>query len=186
MKRDIVLASQSPRRKELMQMADLPFRVVLPEGEEVLNTEVSIGEAIEQIAKQKAVSVFNKEPEAVVVSADTVVYLENEVLGKPKTDDKAVQMLKKLSGKTHQVITGVCIMSKEETVTFHSVANVKFYDLSEEDIQHYVATGEPLDKAGAYGIQGKGCVLVESIEGDYYTIVGLPIAAVAKVLKKYV
>ena len=159
--RRIILASESPRRRELMAKLDVPFTVKGAQIDETLNKELPLYEAIEDIAYRKAAAVAKKYPQEWIVSADTIVCLDDQVMGKPQDEQQAEMMLKRLSGRTH---------------LFHEVSKVTFYALSEEEIKAYIATKEPLDKAGAYGIQGKGAFLVEKIEGDYYNIVGLPIA----------
>jgi len=186
MRRKIILASQSPRRRELMVLCDIPFMNVYPNCKEVFKKDVTIEEAIESVAQQKAKAVFDLYPEAAVIGADTVVVSENHVMGKPKNEAEAFSMLKQLSGKVHQVITGVCIMSPEETLTYHSITDVEFYPLSDEEINEYIKSERPFDKAGAYGIQDKGCTLVKRINGDFYTVVGLPIASVVKNIRKYI
>lgn len=184
--RKIILASTSPRRKELLEQMGIPFEIETSDVEEVLKEDCTIEEAIEHIAYTKAFPVFEKHEDCVVIGADTIVYLNGEVLGKPHNEDQAISMLQSLSGKTHQVITGVAILSKEKKELFSIVSDVTFYDLSEEDIKAYVGSKEPLDKAGAYGIQGKGAFLVAKIVGDYYNIVGLPIAEVTRRLKTHI
>ena len=180
--KSIVLASQSPRRRELMMLLNLPFSSENPQIEELVDPSLPIQKAIEKIAVDKAMDVFNRHPNAIVIGSDTVVVLDDVILGKP-TDD-AVRMLKMLSGKTHKVITGVCMISDKEKIVFHSTAKVTFYPLDEALIKSYVASSLPLDKAGAYGIQDRGALFIESITGDYYTIMGLPIAEVNRRLRK--
>ena len=174
--RRIILASESPRRRELMAKLDVPFTVKGAQIDETLNKELPLYEAIEDIAYRKAAALAKKYPQEWIVSADTIVCLDDQVMGKPQDEQQAEMMLKRLSGRTHQVITAVCIYDGKTAHLFHEVSKVTFYALSEEEIKAYIATKEPLDKAGAYGIQGKGAFLVEKIEGDYYNIVGLPIA----------
>ncbi|MFI3284358.1 MAG: Maf family protein [Erysipelotrichaceae bacterium] len=181
----LILASQSPRRRELMMMLNLPFLVVSSRIDETIDQTLDVEEEIKRVAKEKAEDIFALHPEAIVVGADTLVVLDNEVLGKPRTPENAFNMLKKLSGKTHRVITGVCIKSEKETTLFAHTSYVTFYDLTDEEITSYVDTREPLDKAGGYGIQGRAALFVKHIEGDYYSVMGLPISKVHQELLKH-
>lgn len=183
--RRVILASESPRRRELMSKMEIPFTIKGANIDENINPSLSLYEGIEDIAFQKAKEVSLTYPNEVIISADTVVCMDKQVLGKPEDEKQAFEMLKSLSGKTHQVITGVCIYESGKAHLFHEVSQVTFYELNDEEIKHYVATKEPFDKAGAYGIQGKGAFLVEKIEGDYYNIVGLPISRLYRELKGY-
>lgn len=184
MLKSIILASQSPRRRELMLLMNVPFSSENPQIEETVDPSLPIEKAIEKIAIDKALDVFKRHPQAIVIGSDTVVVLDGKVMGKPADDEDAVRMLKELSGKTHKVITGVCLISDEEKIVFHSSAKVTFYPLEEAQIRNYVSNSLPLDKAGAYGIQDRGALFIKGIEGDYYTIMGLPIAEVNRRLKK--
>lgn len=181
----IILASNSPRRKELLEQIGVSFTVVGADCDEVIDPKLPIERAIEQVAYGKAAEVAQKYPDDIIIGADTIVYLNSAVLGKPHSKEHAAAMLKELSGKHHQVITGVAIISAQKQMCFHCISDVTFFDLTEKDIQTYVDSGEPMDKAGAYGIQGKGAVFVAKIVGDYYNIVGLPIAEVARRLKTF-
>jgi len=181
--KNIILASQSPRRRELMLLLNMPFSSENPQIEELIDLNLPLTQAIEKIAIDKATDVFSRHPQSIVIGSDTVVVCDDLILGKPSDDRDAIKMLKLLSGKTHKVITAVCMMSDTEKVVFHSIANVTFYPLEDALIKSYVATSLPLDKAGAYGIQDKGALFIKSIEGDYYTIMGLPIAEVHRRLK---
>ncbi|MCI8541149.1 MAG: septum formation inhibitor Maf [Erysipelotrichaceae bacterium] len=183
--RDIVLASQSPRRKALMEQVGITCRVCAADIIEDLAQDCALTEAVERLAYTKANAVFAQEREALVIGADTIVVYQDQVLGKPDDAARAKEMLTLLSGKTHQVITAVAILTKERTECFHRISDVRFYELSEMEIDSYIASGEPLDKAGAYGIQGKGAIFVAKIVGDYYNIVGLPIAELVRRLKAY-
>ncbi len=155
MKRELILASQSPRRRELLERCHVAFRVEVADIDEALNPDIPLEAAMEELAWRKAHTVFERHPEAVVIGADTIVVLERQILGKPKDVEEAKAMLSRLSGKTHQVMTGVCLLSADQRVCFSDVSDVEFYPLTAEEIDAYVATGEPLDKAGAYGIQGE-------------------------------
>ena len=136
-------------------------------------------------AEKKAVAVAENHKDSIVIGADTIVVAGGKILGKPADKSDACRMLSMLSGVEHNVVTGVCLVCGDKKSTFAQVSKVKFYELTEAEIEAYVETGEPMDKAGAYGIQGKGCVLVEKIEGDYFNIVGLPVARVIKELSKF-
>lgn len=181
--KNIILASQSPRRRELMLLLNMPFSSENPQIDEIIDPSLFLTKAIEKIALDKALDVFKRHPQSIVIGSDTVVVLDDHVLGKPNDDQDAIRMLKLLSGKTHKVITGVCILSEKEKIVFNSIAKVTFYPLDEALIKSYVSTSLPLDKAGAYGIQDKGALFIKSIEGDYYTIMGLPIAELNRRLK---
>ena len=171
-----VLASASPRRKELLTLAGIEYEVVVSQCEEILPDGITPDKAVEELARQKAEDVFSRNPDCMIIAADTVVALGNTILGKPKDEADAFHMLSSLSGRRHTVFTGVCIRTKDKTDIFHVATDVEFYPLSDKEIKDYIATGEPMDKAGAYGIQGKGFVLVKGIHGDYFNVVGLPLA----------
>lgn len=171
-----ILASASPRRKELLSLAGIEYAVVVSECEEILPEKILPHEAVILLAKQKAEDVFSRNSDCMVIAADTVVALEDKILGKPKDAEDAFNMLSELSGRQHTVYTGVCIMTKAKTDCFFVGTDVEFYSLTEKEIREYIATKEPMDKAGAYGIQGKGFVLVKGIHGDYFNVVGLPLA----------
>lgn len=181
----MILASQSPRRIELMREAGFDPRVIPADIDETARDGEGPFELVERLAKAKAQAVASSHAagDEVVVAADTIVALEGTLLGKPADETDARRMLRALSGKTHQVATGVCIVRGARVESFVDITDVTFYPLGDEEIDGYVATGEPLDKAGAYGIQGKhGRMLVEKIDGDFYNVVGLPIAKVARAL----
>ena len=180
-----ILASQSPRRKEILEMLGIDFKIIPAKSEAEIDKSLSIEKGIEQIAYLKAKEVFDLNQDCTVLGADTVVVLENEVLGKPKSKEDAFNMLKKLSNKTHQVITGVALIKKEKTVTFSEIAEVTFADLTDEEINNYIETGEPFDKAGSYAIQGKSAVFVKKLNGDFFTVVGLPCQRLYEELKNF-
>ena len=185
MNRPLILASQSPRRRELMEKLHLPFQVMAATVDETLDLSAGLQSAMEELAWRKADCIWRQHPEAIVIGADTVVVRDGEILGKPHDEKEAVRMLKSLSGRIHQVMTGVCVLSSERKECFCDVSEVEFYPLREDQIRRYVATGEPMDKAGAYGIQGEGFFLVKRINGDFYSIMGFPAARTARVLKKW-
>ena len=181
----IILASKSPRRRELMELLKLPFEVIVSDIDEHIDYDNDLVREIESLSYRKAYAVYKDHPDALVIGSDTIVKIGNDVLGKPHNIEHARQMLKELSGRTHEVVTGVTIISDGQTETFSSVAEVTFYPLSDEEIDEYLLTNEPMDKAGSYAIQGDAAKFIRSINGDYYTIVGLPIAELYHRLKKY-
>ena len=181
----IVLASKSPRRRELLSLLNLQFEVIVSEIEECIDYDNDLVKEIEKLSYQKAEAVFKNNKDAIVIGSDTIVKIGNKALGKPHSANEAKEMLKLLSGKTHEVVTGVTILKDDVVDTFSSVASVSFYEMSEEEIDEYVATGEPMDKAGAYAIQGIAEKYIKSIEGDYYTIVGLPVGELYHHLLRY-
>lgn len=183
----IVLASASPRRKELLAQLGLDFEVLVSDVEEVI-TEIAPNRVVEELSMQKAEAVFQRtEGDVMVIGADTVVALEGTILGKPGSAEHAIEMLRQLQAKEHCVYTGVSLyMRKGENEfrnTFSECTVVKFYPMTDEEIKWYVETGEPMDKAGAYGIQGLGARFVERISGDYNNVVGLPIARLYQEIK---
>ena len=180
-----ILASQSPRRKELLARAGYEFEIIVSEVDETLPQGARPGDAVETLARRKALAVSSQHPGTVVLGCDTVVALGNLILGKPATEAEAEEMLRRLSGQTHTVYSGVCVTDGTREAVFHTATDVTFYPLPDAAIQSYVATGEPMDKAGAYGIQGLGCVLVERIAGDYSNVVGLPLSESARVLASF-
>ncbi|PEE44203.1 Maf family protein [Bacillus pseudomycoides] len=181
----LILASGSPRRKELLELAGVPFEIVVSEIEETIGAYSSPADIVMSLALQKASAVVEHHEDSMVLGADTIVTYESRILGKPKDEAEAKEILQLLSGKTHEVYTGVALISKEKTVTFYERTEVTFWELTEEEIDAYIATKEPLDKAGSYGIQGKGSIFVQHIQGDYYSVVGLPIARLVRELKQF-
>lgn len=181
----IILASQSPRRRELLgQMGFQDFEIIPAVGEEEADSSLPITEYVEQLALHKAAEVAARvnDPDAIVIGADTIVVHHDEILGKPRNQAHAFQMLSNLSGSRHMVYTGVALIQGERRITGHEGTKVRFCALTEQEILAYIATGEPMDKAGAYGIQGRGGLLVDSIEGDFYNVVGLPICRLSRML----
>lgn len=176
MKQSIILASSSPRRKELMHLLGIDFEVVSSDAEEVINNDLSPIDVAVTLAQTKADSVAKKHPDKIVLGCDTIVVINHEILGKPKDAEDAFDMLSKLSGQSHQVITGCAIIVQNETHFVYDYAHVWFKHLSEQEKYDYIKTNEPFGKAGAYAIQGFAAKFIEYIEGDYYSIMGLPIA----------
>ena len=182
----IILASQSPRRRELLGQVGLTFEIVSPEVDEARHGGLPPRELVETLSREKALDAARRAPAgSLVLGAGTVVVLDGRALGKPDGPEGARAMLTALSGRTHEVWTGFTLCRDGEVHTEAVVTEVTFRALAPEEIDHYVATGEPLDKAGAYGIQGRGALLVERICGDYSNVVGLPLCAVGQALRRF-
>ena len=180
----IILASQSPRRKELLELAGIKHRVIVSQVDEILDQDLDVAGQVQDLAIQKACAVAELYSQETVIGADTIVVLDGKILGKPKNEEDAFNTLKALSGRKHQVMTGIGIINKEKELltSFVNITEVEFYYVTDEWILNYIKSGEPMDKAGSYGIQGKGFELVKSISGDYYSVMGLPIAALKRTL----
>ena len=179
----MILASQSPRRRELLGQMGFSFTVRPAKGEELPHPELTPAQLVEELARQKALEVSAEaETDDVVVAADTVVAIDGKVLGKPHDKVHAAQMLSALSGREHTVYTGVAVKRGETLLVEHEATQVRFRPLTEREIDLYIQTGEPMDKAGSYGIQGYGALLVEGIRGDYFNVVGLPICRLGRML----
>ncbi|OFW80214.1 MAG: septum formation protein Maf [Alicyclobacillus sp. RIFOXYA1_FULL_53_8] len=188
----LVLASGSLRRQQLLRGLGLDFQIIVSGASEEIAEPVSPARFVELLAERKAREVLENlaqdlSDETVVLGADTIVVLDGKILGKPVDADDAIAMLSELQGAEHLVYTGVCVAGtgEQQVHTQHAVTKVRMRNLSKVQIERYVATGEPMDKAGAYGIQGYGATLVESIEGDYFTVVGLPLALVTDMLEEF-
>lgn len=184
----IVLASASPRRREILENIGLDFKVAICDADESrVDKSIPVNLYVQELALLKAGEAAKLDVgDSLIISADTVVCLDGEIMGKPKDKADAKRMLRALSGRTHSVFTGICVTRKRDlfSVCKSVETEVVFNDLSDEMIDRYVQTNEPMDKAGAYGIQGKGCVLVEKICGDYFNVVGLPVSTLCEILKK--
>ncbi|MFD2446221.1 Maf family protein [Bacillus sp. CGMCC 1.16607] len=180
----LVLASSSPRRKELLENIHLSFEISSSDVDESFSEHLSPEDVVMELAERKAKAVAKDYPSSFVLGADTIVVLEGNILGKPADEKEASRMLTKLSGKTHDVYTGVSIIYLNDTIRFFEKTTVTFWELTEAEINMYVSSGEPLDKAGAYGIQQLGSYLVKEIQGDYFNVVGLPIARTVRELKR--
>lgn len=186
----LILASQSPRRKQLLTDAALAFEIVIVPTDESYPDHLTRAEVPEFIAADKALAVYQQlettrklNEETVILAADTIVLLQENVIGKPKDAEDAKHILRSLSGQTHEVITGVCIMNSQKKEVFHSITKVHFNELSEEQIDYYISHYQPFDKAGAYAIQEWiGLIGISGIEGDLYNVIGLPVNKVVKVL----
>lgn len=184
MNKRVILASGSPRRKELLSELISDFEVIPSGCEEKVPENSTPEDIVMSLSLQKAQDVARNHEDAVVIGSDTIVYSDGEIMGKPVDKADAERMLRKLSGKSHFVYTGVCIMHKGQITTFYDKTEVEFYPLSDDEIADYIATNEPFDKAGAYGIQGRGAVLVKGIIGDFFNVMGLPVGKLDKYLKK--
>ncbi len=181
----IVLASASPRRRELIRLISDNVLCV-PSGEdETLPDGISASKVPLYLARLKAESVANAYPDSIVIGSDTVVILGEEILSKPESEQDAFLKLSTLSGKTHKVVTACCIIDGEKVRAFSEETQVEFYELTPLEIEEYIKTGEPMDKAGAYGIQGRGSLFVKGITGDYFNVVGLPVARLKRELKEF-
>jgi nucleoside triphosphate pyrophosphatase len=181
----LILASSSPRRAELLTAAGFDFEVIAVDVDEAMRRLEPPGDHVRRLAREKAQAGFAARPESVVLAADTIVLVSGEMMGKPRDADDAIRMLRLLSGREHEVLTGVALVSKRGAVVEVSRTRVWVNPLSEAEIKAYVATGEPLDKAGAYGIQGLGSKFIDRIQGSYSNVVGLPVALVYRLLKGY-
>ncbi len=182
----IILASQSPRRKQLMEAAEIAFEIVIADVDETNPPGMPGALVPEHLAKKKAAAIEQDYPDAIIIAADTIVLLDQEILGKPKDADDARQILTKLAGRPHQVVTGVCMQQGNKQVSFSVKTEVYFRPLTAEQIDHYVTNYKPFDKAGAYAIQEWiGMLGIEKIDGDYYNVMGLPIGEVVKRLNAW-
>jgi septum formation protein len=179
----LILASNSPRRKQILEMVGLKFKVVPSHFDETSLTLKNIYKLPYYLAKNKALTVAKEYPNDIILAADTDVFVDGKMLGKPNGPSGVKKILKHLSNKTHEVITGVTIVYKNKRISFESKTKVTFYKISDQEIKDYVKTKEPFDKSGAYAIQGYGARFIKKIDGDYYTIMGLPIARVIKELR---
>lgn len=185
MSTDIVLASASPRRRDILNMIGLPFRVEVSGAEETMEENMTPEFFVEQVSLRKAAEVAQRQKKnALIIAADTVVVLDEDILTKPKDEQDAMQMLGRLSGREHEVLTGLSVirMHDGKAVSVCEKTKVHFRKLSEEEIDRYVQTGEPMDKAGSYGLQGRASVMADRIDGDFFNVIGLPVCRLAQVL----
>ena len=179
----IILASQSPRRRELMEKLNIPFTVRVADVDETMDPSLSVAEAVARLSRRKAEAI-PREKGDIVIAADTVVVLDGAALGKPADEKDAFRMLKLLSGRVHQVMTGITVLQNENAVSHTEITDVCFRALTDSEILAYIATGDPMDKAGAYGIQNGAAVFVEKLHGDYFNVVGLPVCKLSQILKE--
>lgn len=178
----IILASQSPRRRELMGHFHLPFTVKVADIDETMTPGMPPEEAVADVSRRKALAVERRSTDT-VIAADTIVVVDGTILGKPADEADALRMLQLLSGRTHQVMTGLTVIRGETILSCTEITDVTFRSLSDAEIAAYIRSGEPMDKAGAYGIQGDASLFVTSIKGDYYNVVGLPVCRLATILQ---
>ena len=183
---ELILASGSPRRRELLSLYTTDFTVCASDFDESTVTADTPAHLVEQLAWGKCLAVAKGHPDAVVIGCDTVVDVNGEVFGKPHSVEDAKRMLRALSGATHAVHTGVCVSRGGRTESFVDSCRVTFFPISEEEIDRYAATKEPYDKAGAYAIQGRAALWLDRIEGDYYTIMGLPLSRTVQLVERFV
>ena len=179
----LILASQSPRRKELLGLFSIPFVIEIADIDEEMDPKKLPFDEVARVSRLKAEAV-PREMDDIVIAADTIVVCDGAVLGKPKDEDDAFRMLRALSGKDHQVMTGLTVLKGETAGVCTEVADVHFRELTDREILAYIRTGEPMDKAGSYGIQGKAAMFVEGIRGDYFNVMGLPVCRLYQMLKE--
>ena len=182
---NLILASQSPRRKELLGLFRIPFEIRVADIDETMDPEKPPFDEVARVSREKALAI-PREKEDTVIAADTIVVCAGQVLGKPRDEADAVRMLSLLSGRDHQVMTGMTVIRGEKIVSCTEVTDIHFRPLSEKEIRDYVATKEPMDKAGSYGIQGGAALFAEKMVGDYYNVMGLPVCRLGMILKEIV
>ncbi|MBQ9762613.1 MAG: septum formation inhibitor Maf [Oscillospiraceae bacterium] len=182
---NLILASQSPRRRELLGLFHIPFTVRVADVNEAMDENAAPYDEVARVSRLKAQAI-DRGPEDVVVAADTIVVCQGKVLGKPKNEEEALEMLRLLSGRDHQVMTGMTVLYGEQERSVTEVTDLHFRALTEAEIRRYVASGEPMDKAGAYGIQGGAALFCQSLNGDYYNVVGLPVCRLGQLLEQVV
>ena len=181
---NLILASQSPRRRELLGLTGLDFIVRVADIDETMDPGRAPFEEVARVSRLKALAV-SREPGDVVIAADTIVVCEGKVLGKPRDESDAFRILSLLSGRHHEVMTGMTVLRDDEIVTHTEVTRIHFRDLHPDEIRAYIASGEPMDKAGAYGIQGGAALFADQMEGDYYNVMGLPVCRLAMILRTF-
>ena len=181
----LILASASPRRKELLGLFHIPFSIRVADIDETMDSNAAPFDEVARVSRLKALAVPREEND-VVIAADTIVVCGGRVLGKPHSEEEAASMLRLLSGRDHQVMTGVTVVTGETCETFTEVTDIHFRELFEREIRAYVATGEPMDKAGAYGIQGGAALFCSRMVGDYYNVMGLPVCRLGETLRRVV
>lgn len=180
---NVILASQSPRRKELMGLFHIPFTIQVPDADETMDPNASAAEAVALVSRRKAEAV-KRNADDVVIAADTIVVCDGQILGKPKDEADAFRMLQLLSGRDHQVMTGMTVLRGDRCLSHTEVTHIHFRKLSEKEISAYIATKEPMDKAGSYGIQGGAALFAEHMVGDYYNVMGLPVCRLGLLLRQ--
>jgi len=180
---EVILASQSPRRKELMGLFHIPFSIQVSDADETMDPGVSAAEAVAQVSRRKAEAV-TRGSDDVVIAADTIVVCDGQILGKPRDEADASRMLHLLSGRDHQVMTGMTVLRGQRSLTCTEITDIHFRDLTDREISAYIATKEPMDKAGSYGIQGGAALFAQRLVGDYYNVMGLPVCRLGQLLRE--
>ena len=180
-----ILASQSPRRRELLSMLGLTFEIITADIDETMDPALPVDAAVAEVCRKKAEAVGRNHPGRLIVAADTIVVVDDKKLGKPHSGYEARQMLRSLSGRSHTVMTGFCLWKDGQYETHVEHTRLRFRPLSDAEIDAYVATGSPMDKAGAYGIQDQAAIFVEALDGDYYNVMGLPLCSLTKCLRNW-
>ena len=179
---NLILASQSPRRRELLGLTGLDFIVRVADIDETMDPAKAPCDEVARVSRMKALAV-SREPDDVVIAADTIVVCEGKVLGKPRDEEDAFRILRLLSGRHHEVMTGMTVLRGDEVITHTEVTRIHFRDLLPDEIRAYIASGEPMDKAGAYGIQGGAALFADEMVGDYYNVMGLPVCKLSMILR---
>ena len=180
---EVILASQSPRRKELLGLFHIPFTIRIPDADETMAPELSAAEAVAQVSHRKALAV-PRSADDVVIAADTIVVCDGQILGKPRDASDASRMLHLLSGRDHQVMTGLTVLRGDQCAVCTEITDIHFRSLTDREIDAYIRTGEPMDKAGAYGIQGGAALFADKMVGDYYNVMGLPVCRLGQLLRQ--
>ena len=180
---EVILASQSPRRKELLGLFHIPFTIRIPDADETMAPELSAAEAVAQVSHRKALAV-PRSADDVVIAADTIVVCDGQILGKPRDAADASRMLHLLSGRDHQVMTGLTVLRGDQCAVCTEITDIHFRSLTDREIDAYIRTGEPMDKAGAYGIQGGAALFADKMVGDYYNVMGLPVCRLGQLLRQ--
>ena len=180
---NVILASQSPRRKELMGLFHIPFIVRVSDADETMSPDLTPAEAVAQVSRRKAEAIA-RQADDVVIAADTIVVLGDQILGKPKDAADASRMLHLLSDRDHQVMTGMTLLRGDKVLTHTEITDIHFRQLSDREIDAYIRTGEPMDKAGSYGIQGGAALFADRMNGDYYNVMGLPVCRLGQLLRQ--
>ena len=181
---ELILASQSPRRREIMDLMGLRYTTEVCTEPERVPADLSVTDTVKQLALHKALFALRLHPNDCVIGADTIVELDGDIIGKPKSSDDAICTLRRMQGRVHTVYTGIAVVKQDYQDIRFAATKVRFRPMSEKEIRWYVSTGEPMDKAGSYGVQGLASAFVESIEGDYYNVVGLPASSLYEMLLK--
>ena len=180
---NVILASQSPRRKELLGLFHIPFIIRVSDADETMDPNAPAAQQVAQVSRRKAEAV-SREPDDVVIAADTIVVCNGEILGKPRDAVDASRMLHMLSGRDHQVMTGMTVLRGDRCLVCTEITDIHFRDLTDREIDAYIRTGEPMDKAGSYGIQGGAALFAERLVGDYYNVMGLPVCRLGQLLRE--